>query len=65
LTKEWEKTAAAHSSCSRKARNHRARHGGNADQHQQPLLLDLAEQVQALKLQSQAPAREVSLSGSW
>src|SRR6266852_5803843 len=28
-----------------------------------PLLLDLAEQVQALKLQSQAPAREVSLSG--
>ncbi|HKC54093.1 MAG TPA: methyl-accepting chemotaxis protein [Burkholderiales bacterium] len=28
-----------------------------------PVLLDLAEQVQALKLQSQAPAREVSLSG--
>lgn len=28
-----------------------------------PLLLDLAEQIQALKLQSQAPAREVSLSG--
>ena len=28
-----------------------------------PLLLDLAEQVQALKLQAQAPAREVSLSG--
>ena len=28
-----------------------------------PVLLDLAEQIQALKLQSQAPAREVSLSG--
>jgi twitching motility protein PilJ len=28
-----------------------------------PVLLDLAEQVQALKLQSQAPAREISLSG--
>jgi twitching motility protein PilJ len=28
-----------------------------------PALLDLAEQIQALKLQSQAPAREVSLSG--
>ena len=27
------------------------------------MLLDLAEQIQALKLQSQAPAREVSLSG--
>jgi len=32
---------------------------GAPDQQQQPLLLDLAEQVQALKLQSQAPAREV------
>jgi twitching motility protein PilJ len=28
-----------------------------------PALLDLAEQIQALKLQSQAPSREVSLSG--
>jgi twitching motility protein PilJ len=28
-----------------------------------PILLDLAEQIQALKLQSQAPSREVSLSG--
>ena len=28
-----------------------------------PVLLDLAEQIQALKLQSQAPAREISLSG--
>ncbi len=28
-----------------------------------PLLLDLAEQIQALKLQSQASAREISLSG--
>src|SRR5258706_208362 len=28
-----------------------------------PVLLDLAEQIQALKLQAQAPAREVSLSG--
>ncbi len=28
-----------------------------------PALLDLAEQVQALKLQSQAPAREISVSG--
>jgi twitching motility protein PilJ len=28
-----------------------------------PVLLDLTEQLQALKLQSQAPAREVSLSG--
>jgi twitching motility protein PilJ len=28
-----------------------------------PALLDLAEQIQALKLQSQAPAREISVSG--
>jgi twitching motility protein PilJ len=28
-----------------------------------PVLLDLAEQIQALKLQAQAPAREISLSG--
>jgi twitching motility protein PilJ len=64
LTKEWEKTDKSAQLVLAQSKNLiglatavRLINTNN------PLLLDLAEQVQALKLQSQAPAREVSLSG--
>ena len=64
LTKEWEKTDRSTQLVLAQSKNLiglatavRLINTNN------PLLLDLAEQVQALKLQSQAPAREVSLSG--
>src|ERR1700704_5032669 len=64
LTKEWEKTDKSAQLVLAQSKNLiglatavRLINTNN------PVLLDLAEQVQALKLQSQAPAREVSLSG--
>src|SRR6266568_855789 len=64
LTKEWEKTDRSTQLVLAQSKNLvglatavRLINTNN------PLLLDLAEQVQALKLQSQAPARDVSLSG--
>jgi twitching motility protein PilJ len=64
LTKEWEKTDKSVQLVLAQSKNliglATAVRQINANN---PLLLDLAEQIQALKLQSQAPAREVSLSG--
>jgi twitching motility protein PilJ len=64
LTKEWEKTDKSVQLVLTQSKNliglASAVRQINANN---PLLLDLAEQIQALKLQSQAPAREVSLSG--
>jgi twitching motility protein PilJ len=64
LTKEWEKTDKSVQLVLGQSKNliglATAVRQINANN---PLLLDLAEQIQALKLQSQAPAREVSLSG--
>src|SRR5690349_16323585 len=64
LTKEWEKTDRSVELVLAQSKNliglATAVRLINANN---PLLLDLAEQVQALKLQTQAPAREVSLSG--
>jgi twitching motility protein PilJ len=64
LTKEWEKTDKSVQLVLTQSKNLI----GLATAVRQindnnPLLLDLAEQIQALKLQSQAPAREVSLAG--
>ena len=64
LTKEWEKTDKSVQLVLTQSKNliglaTAVRQINNNN----PLLLDLAEQIQALKLQSQAPAREVSLSG--
>src|SRR6266704_1864975 len=64
LTKEWEKTDRSTQLVLAQSKNLIGLATAvrlNNTNH--PLLLDLAEQVQALKLQSQAPAREVSLSG--
>ncbi|HTQ74247.1 MAG TPA: methyl-accepting chemotaxis protein [Burkholderiales bacterium] len=64
LTKEWEKTDKSVQLVLAQSKNliglATAVRQINANN---PVLLDLAEQIQALKLQSQAPAREVSLSG--
>jgi twitching motility protein PilJ len=64
LTKEWDKTDKSVQLVLAQSKNliglANAVRQINANN---PLLLDLAEQIQALKLQSQAPAREVSLSG--
>jgi twitching motility protein PilJ len=64
LSKEWEKTDKSVQLVLAQSKNliglATAVRQINANN---PLLLDLAEQIQALKLQSQAPAREVSLSG--
>src|SRR5215510_8943591 len=64
ITKEWEKTDKSVQLVLNQSKNliglATAVRQINANN---PLLLDLAEQIQALKLQSQAPAREVSLSG--
>src|SRR5689334_18155632 len=64
LTKEWEKTDRSVELVLAQSKNLIGLASAvrliNANN---PLLLDLAEQVQALKLQTQAPAREVSLSG--
>jgi twitching motility protein PilJ len=64
LSKEWEKTDKSVQLVLAQSKNliglATAVRQINANN---PVLLDLAEQIQALKLQSQAPAREVSLSG--
>src|SRR5882672_4569409 len=64
ITKEWEKTDKSVQLVLAQSKNliglASAVRQINANN---PLLLDLAEQIQALKLQSQAPAREISLSG--
>jgi twitching motility protein PilJ len=64
LTKEWEKTDKSVQLVLAQSKNlvglgTAVRQINNNN----PILLDLAEQIQALKLQSQAPARELSLSG--
>ncbi len=64
LTKEWEKTDKSVQLVLTQSKNLIGL--GNAVRqinNNNPVLLDLAEQIQALKLQAQAPAREVSLSG--
>src|SRR5262252_300444 len=64
LTKEWERTDKSVQLVLNQQKNlvglATAVRQINANN---PVLLDLAEQIQALKLQAQAPAREVSLSG--
>ncbi len=64
LTKEWEKTDRSVQLVLKESKNLIGLASAvrliNANN---PVLLDLAEQIQALKLQSQAPAREISLSG--
>jgi twitching motility protein PilJ len=64
LTKEWERTDKSVQLVLNQQKNlvglAAAVRQINANN---PVLLDLAEQIQALKLQAQAPAREVSLSG--
>ncbi|MGB5080561.1 MAG: methyl-accepting chemotaxis protein [Burkholderiales bacterium] len=64
LTKEWDKTDKSVQLVLAQSKNLIGL--GNAVRqinNNNPILLDLAEQIQALKLQSQAPARELSLSG--
>jgi twitching motility protein PilJ len=64
LTKEWEKTDRSAQLVLAQSKNLIGLASAvRLINTNNPLLLDLAEQVQALKLQSQAPAREVSLSG--
>src|SRR2546429_5683147 len=64
LTKEWEKTDRSAQLVLAQSKNLIGLAAAvRLINTNNPLLLDLAEQVQALKLQSQAPAREVSLSG--
>src|SRR5712691_11141676 len=64
LTKEWEKTDQSVQLVLAQSKNliglGTAVRSINSNN---PALLDLAEQIQALKLQAQAPAREISLSG--
>ncbi len=64
LTKEWEKTDQSVQLVLAQSKNliglGTAVRSINSNN---PVLLDLAEQIQALKLQAQAPAREISLSG--
>ncbi|TMG77840.1 MAG: methyl-accepting chemotaxis protein [Betaproteobacteria bacterium] len=64
LTKEWDKTDRSVQLVLAQSKNLIGL-GTSVRQinSSNPVLLDLAEQIQALKLQSQAPAREVSLSG--
>jgi len=64
LTKEWDKTDRSVQLVLAQSKNLIGL-GTSVRQinSNNPVLLDLAEQIQALKLQSQAPAREVSLSG--
>src|SRR6266699_2134957 len=64
LTKEWDKTDRSAQLVLAQSKNLIGL-GTSVRQinSNNPVLLDLAEQIQALKLQSQAPAREVSLSG--
>ncbi|HEX4798407.1 MAG TPA: type IV pili methyl-accepting chemotaxis transducer N-terminal domain-containing protein, partial [Burkholderiales bacterium] len=64
LTKEWDKTDKSVQLVLTQSKNLIGL-GTSVRQinSNNPVLLDLAEQIQALKLQSQAPAREVSLSG--
>lgn len=64
LAKEWEKTDRSVQLVLEQSKNliglgDAVRQINNNN----PILLDLAEQIQALKLQAQAPAREISLSG--
>lgn len=64
LTKEWDKTDKSVQLVLAQSKNLIGL--GNAVRqinNNNPTLLDLAEQIQALKLQAQAPAREISLSG--
>jgi twitching motility protein PilJ len=64
LTKEWEKTERGVQLVLDQSKNLIGL--GNAVRQintNNPVLLDLAEQIQALKLQAQAPAREISMSG--
>lgn len=64
LTKEWQKTDRSVQLVLEQSKNLIGL--GNAVRqinNNNPILLDLAEQIQALKLQAQAPAREISLSG--
>jgi twitching motility protein PilJ len=64
LTKEWQKTDRSVQLVLEQSKNLIGL--GNAVRQintNNPVLLDLAEQIQALKLQAQAPAREISLSG--
>jgi twitching motility protein PilJ len=64
LTKQWEKTDRSVQLVLEQSKNLIGL--GNAVRqinNNNPILLDLAEQIQALKLQAQAPAREISLSG--
>jgi twitching motility protein PilJ len=64
LTKQWEKTDRSVQLVLEQSKNLVGL--GNAVRqinNNNPVLLDLAEQIQALKLQAQAPAREISLSG--
>ncbi|HMH18839.1 MAG TPA: methyl-accepting chemotaxis protein [Burkholderiales bacterium] len=64
LTKEWEKTDRSTQLVLTEAKNLIGLASAvRLINTNNPVLLDLAEQVQALKLQSQASAREVSLSG--
>jgi twitching motility protein PilJ len=64
LTKEWEKTDRSTQLVLAQSKNLIGlANAVRLINNNNPVLLDLAEQVQALKLQSQAPAREVSLSG--
>jgi twitching motility protein PilJ len=64
LTKEWEKTDRSVQLVLAQSKNLIGlANAVRLINNNNPVLLDLAEQVQALKLQSQAPAREVSLSG--
>jgi len=64
LTKEWEKTDRSVQLVLKEAKNLIGLASAvRLINTNNPVLLDLAEQIQALKLQSQAPARELSLSG--
>src|SRR5260370_18915298 len=64
LTKEWEKTDRSVQLVLAQSKNLIGLAAAvRLSNTNSTLLRDLAEQVQALKLQSQAPAREVSLSG--
>jgi len=64
LTKEWEKTDRSAQFVLKEAKNLIGLASAvRLINTNNPVLLDLAEQIQALKLQSQAPAREISLSG--
>ncbi|HEY7674956.1 MAG TPA: methyl-accepting chemotaxis protein [Burkholderiales bacterium] len=64
LTKQWEKTDRSVQLVLEQSKN-LVGLGSAVRQinNNNPVLLDLAEQIQALKLQAQAPAREISLSG--